>query len=93
MQATARSCSLGVSTRCGCGRLPNEPPADDFRWGGCGDDVNFGFSFSKTFLEQKPPRHGKISRVSYLKAHNQEVGRKVYHNLLHFDNKNRLLTK
>ncbi|KAL8598832.1 hypothetical protein ACOMHN_015411 [Nucella lapillus] len=51
VHSIARACSIGVTTKCSCGRLPNIPPGVDFKWGGCGDDLTFGTYLSHQFTE------------------------------------------
>jgi hypothetical protein len=79
--SVARACSLGSSNKCGCGRLPNEPAPQNFRWGGCGDDINYGVAFSRGFSDAKWARQKKSKR-SLVNVHNAEVGRKVSNLLL-----------
>ena len=71
--SVARACSIGITTKCTCGALPNEAPQGDFKWGGCGDDVDFGLDFSKAFIGDKEDRRKK----SMMNRHNSAAGRKV----------------
>ena len=75
-QTVAKACGRGASTKCGCGQEPNEPAPGDFKWGGCGDDVNFGILFSKWFTDS-PWTKPKDSKNHLINIHNSEVGRKV----------------
>lgn len=75
----ARACSIGVTTKCSCGILPNSPPEGDFKWGGCGDDVRFGIAFSQMFTESSLTKKGKptMSKKAQMNRHNNRAGRKV----------------
>ncbi|XP_076453529.1 protein Wnt-11b-2-like [Babylonia areolata] len=65
VHSVARACSIGVTTKCSCGRLPTSPPGADFKWGGCGDDLTFGTYFSHQFTEASlmklPPVSSSLS--------------------------------
>ena len=43
-RSVARGCSSGLFKQCGCGTFPRHPPDGQFKWGGCGDDVIYGYS-------------------------------------------------
>ena len=74
--AVSRACSIGATTKCGCGRLPSEPPPGDFKWGGCGDDLRFGLAYADLFAA--PGGKGKRrSKRHLVNSHNNAAGRKV----------------
>lgn len=79
VHSIARACSVGVTTKCSCGALPNHPPHDDFKWGGCGDDLKYGLYFSEQFTDAELMKNGKIrkSKKSQMNSHNNAVGRLV----------------
>lgn len=74
--AVSRACSIGATTKCGCGRLPNEPPPGDFKWGGCGDDLRFGLAYADLFTSPGGKRKSKSKR-HLVNGHNNAAGRKV----------------
>lgn len=74
----ARACSIGITTKCSCGALPNEAPQGDFKWGGCGDDLDFGMEFSKAFIADKEDKKKK----NMMNRHNSAAGRKIIENSL-----------
>ena len=77
-RAISKACSIGATTKCSCGRLPNEPAPGEFKWGGCGDDIYFGLAFSKLFADaQFAGKKRKLSKRSQVNLHNTGVGRKV----------------
>ena len=76
----ARACSIGVTTKCSCGVLPNTAPAGTFKWGGCGDDVHFGAYFCKRFTDASlRTKKGKVKRSTkaMMDEHNFAAGRHV----------------
>lgn len=50
-------------------------PDGDWEWGGCGDNVNFGFRKSKDFLDARYRRRSDIKTL--VKLHNNNAGRMV----------------
>lgn len=40
-------CSVGVIIKCSCGVFFNFLFYEDFKWGGCGDDLKYGLYFSE----------------------------------------------
>lgn len=52
LQAIARSCRNGDISTCGCSN--SKRPANlnkDWVWGGCGDNVEYGYKFTKHFVD------------------------------------------
>lgn len=52
LQAVARSCRNGDLNTCGCST--SKRPANlnrDWVWGGCGDNVEYGYKFTKAFVD------------------------------------------
>ncbi|KAI9538368.1 protein Wnt-6 [Gymnodraco acuticeps] len=83
--AVTQACSMGDLLQCGCeatrNRAPPEqssssPPGDGVKWewGGCGDDVEFGYEKSKQFMDAKR-RRGKSDIRTLIDLHNNEAGR------------------
>ena len=81
-QTVARACSLGITTKCGCGVLPNEPPPGEFKWGGCGDDMRYGVAFSRLFGDAPwvSSKRKKTSKSALMNLHNNMAGRRVSYN-------------
>ncbi|KAJ3612522.1 hypothetical protein NHX12_020797 [Muraenolepis orangiensis] len=50
VNAVSRACREGELSTCGCSRAarPRELPRD-WLWGGCGDNVNYGYRFAREF--------------------------------------------
>lgn len=91
LHAVTRACSQGELLQCGCVGIrtssgsPNEqaiessnPALQDqhWEWGGCGDDVDFGYKISRQFTDTRK-RKGKSDIRSLIDLHNNEAGRLV----------------
>ena len=76
MHSIARACSVGITTKCSCGALPNQPPVGDYKWGGCGDDVQYGLAFSETFANPYKDKEDKRKKIM-MNKHNTEAGNQV----------------
>lgn len=50
-------------------------PEGDWEWGGCGDNIHFGFRKSKDFLDSRYRRRSDIKTL--IKLHNNNAGRLV----------------
>lgn len=84
--AVTQACSMGDLLQCGCeatrNRAPPRPPLSTsgdgvkWEWGGCGDDVEFGYEKSKQFMDAKR-RRGKSDIRTLIDLHNNEAGRLV----------------
>lgn len=84
--AVTQACSMGDLLQCGCeatrNRAPPRPPSASsgdgvkWEWGGCGDDVEFGYEKSKQFMDAKR-RRGKSDIRTLIDLHNNEAGRLV----------------
>ena len=79
VHSIARACSLGVTTKCSCGTLPNQPPDGQHKWGGCSDNVRYGLYLTQTFSEASLMRKGKPkkSKKADMNRHNNGAGAKV----------------
>uniref|UniRef100_A0A8R1DZG0 G_PROTEIN_RECEP_F1_2 domain-containing protein n=2 Tax=Caenorhabditis japonica TaxID=281687 RepID=A0A8R1DZG0_CAEJA len=81
--ALARACSKGLIDDCGCGETPqasdssaNQRSSSDFVWAGCSDNVKFGNSFGRKFVDQYDRQHASEPR-SQMNLHNNRVGRRL----------------
>lgn len=83
VNAVSRACREGELSSCGCSRAarPKDLPRD-WLWGGCGDNLNYGYRFSKEFVDARE-REKTFQKGSYESArvfmnlHNNEAGRRV----------------
>lgn len=83
VNAISRACREGVLSVCGCSRAARPPDLDrDWVWGGCGDDVDYGYRFAKEFVDARE-KENNHPRGTYMYArmktnlHNNEAGRRV----------------
>lgn len=84
--AITQACSMGELLQCGCeltrSRAPPSPTAGPgtegtaWEWGGCGDDVQFGYEKSQQFMDAKSKK-GKNDIRALIDLHNNEAGRLV----------------
>lgn len=81
--AVSRGCRNGLISKCSCSDM--QRPSDlnnDWVWGGCGDNVEYGYRFASVFvdLREKESNHPKGSdelAVMLMNKHNNEAGRRV----------------
>lgn len=76
MHSIARACSVGITTKCSCGALPNEAPTGEYKWGGCGDDVDYGLRFSEQFTSYHSYKNSKRKKTM-MNSHNIGSGNQV----------------
>ncbi|XP_030637664.1 protein Wnt-6 [Chanos chanos] len=94
VHAVTQACSQGELLQCGCvtahgspadalalERHGQVPKTQDGRWewGGCGDDVDFGYEKSRQFVDSRR-RRGKSDIRTLIDLHNNEAGRLVVKN-------------
>lgn len=83
VNAMSRACREGELSSCGCSRAarPKDLPRD-WLWGGCGDNIDYGYRFAKEFVDARE-RERIYQKGSYESArilmnlHNNEAGRRV----------------
>ncbi|XP_074645731.1 protein Wnt-5b-like [Tubulanus polymorphus] len=86
VHSVSRSCRDGELSRCGCSRAMRPQHLHrDWIWGGCGDNIQYGFRFAQGFVdirerEKNHPRHSRgLARV-LMNYHNNEAGRRAVYN-------------
>ncbi|EYC11180.1 hypothetical protein Y032_0052g2274 [Ancylostoma ceylanicum] len=77
-----RRCRQGLLASCGCSEEAKpKNVADDWTWGGCGDNVDYGYRFSKNFIDirekERDPRRDQDHGRSLMNRRNNEAGRKI----------------
>ncbi|KAK0399914.1 hypothetical protein QR680_003272 [Steinernema hermaphroditum] len=78
-----RSCRLGVLQSCGCSTAERPQGVDtQWNWGGCGDNVDYGYRFARDFIDVREKEDGFPKRSadrgrSLMNRWNNEVGRKL----------------
>ncbi len=83
VNAVSRACREGELSTCGCSRAarPKDLPRD-WLWGGCGDNVNYGYRFAREFVdarerEKNYPRGSVEHAHTLMNLQNNEAGRMV----------------
>ncbi|EEB10365.1 protein Wnt-4 precursor, putative [Pediculus humanus corporis] len=72
--AITRACSRGELNECSCDtRVRLKKPRKNWQWGGCSEDIHFGESFSKDFVDAK---ENVESAEGLMNLHNNEAGRR-----------------
>lgn len=86
--AIARACRDGQLSHCSCGRSARPKSLNqEWIWGGCGDNLDYGYRFSKSFIDVREKERNllKGSREygrKLMNLHNNEAGRRVGRNVL-----------
>uniref|UniRef100_A0A8C2SL57 Protein Wnt n=1 Tax=Capra hircus TaxID=9925 RepID=A0A8C2SL57_CAPHI len=87
VNAMSRACREGELSTCGCSRAarPKDLPRD-WLWGGCGDNIDYGYRFAKEFVDAREREriHAKGSYESariLMNLHNNEAGRRTVYSL------------
>ncbi|XP_054168160.1 protein Wnt-1-like [Oppia nitens] len=71
--AIARACSEGLIETCTCDYRNNRRPNGlDWEWGGCSDNIEFGYKFARAFVDAA--ERGRDLRF-IMNLHNNEAGR------------------
>ncbi|XP_070182595.1 protein Wnt-6-like, partial [Littorina saxatilis] len=77
--AVTQACSLGALLQCSCHNHARDMATDgEWEWGGCGDDVDFGYRKSQEFMDarrRKKRRRGDFTTM--IQLHNNEAGRRA----------------
>ncbi|KAI9533658.1 Protein Wnt-5b [Dissostichus eleginoides] len=87
VNAVSRACREGELSTCGCSRSarPRDLPRD-WLWGGCGDNVHYGYRFAREFVdarerEKNYPRGSLEHARTLMNLQNNEAGRQAAYNL------------
>ncbi|XP_045119010.1 LOW QUALITY PROTEIN: protein Wnt-4-like [Portunus trituberculatus] len=81
--AITRRCSSGELDDCGCDRSVRGVTRQGFQWSGCSDNIAYGVSLSKRFVDArdrklvKRKKTGRVSSRALMNLHNNEAGRKL----------------
>ena len=74
LQAIARSCRNGDISTCGCSKSKRpENLNKDWVWGGCGDNVEYGYKFTKAFVDisQKSLNDDRFAMMNRINPQNK----------------------
>lgn len=81
--AVARGCRNGLISMCTCSEMQRPDDLNnDWVWGGCGDNVHYGYQFASTFIdlrerESNHPKGSEELAKMLMNKHNNEAGRRV----------------
>ncbi|XGW26453.1 hypothetical protein V3C99_007230 [Haemonchus contortus] len=70
----AKACAKGLIDDCGCGPIPSSL-SNKFVWAGCSDNVRYGNSFGRKFIDVTDKVHSDARALMNL--HNNRVGRRL----------------
>lgn len=75
--AVTEACNMGKLLQCSCDNKVQDITTDgEWVWGGCSDNINFGYRKSKDFMDaRKRKRRGDLT--TRIQLHNNEAGRLV----------------
>lgn len=83
IHSVSRSCREGELSKCGCSKASRpKDMARDWIWGGCGDNIEYGYRFAKYFVDtrERDKNHRRGSRElgrMLMNLHNNEAGLRV----------------
>lgn len=86
IHSVSRSCREGELSKCGCSKASRpKDMARDWIWGGCGDNIEYGYRFAKYFVDtrERDKNHRRGSRElgrMLMNLHNNEAGLRAVHN-------------
>ncbi|NWW81485.1 WNT5B protein, partial [Pycnonotus jocosus] len=87
VNAISRACREGELSSCGCSRTarPKDLPRD-WLWGGCGDNIEYGYRFAKEFVDAKEReknyvRGSEEQARMLMNLQNNEAGRRAVYKL------------
>uniref|UniRef100_A0A5S6Q789 Protein Wnt n=1 Tax=Trichuris muris TaxID=70415 RepID=A0A5S6Q789_TRIMR len=72
-----RDCSSGKLEKCGCDRSYNGFNREGFHWAGCSDNIRYGATFTRQFVDAHERRKHKSLELVQMNLHNNEAGRKI----------------
>ncbi|VEL21193.1 unnamed protein product [Protopolystoma xenopodis] len=77
--AVTKACSSGMHVYCGCdSTIYDHPREPNFVWSGCSDNIHFGTSFTRFFLDVRERSRVKRNRkLGMTNLHNNNAGREV----------------
>lgn len=80
--AVTKACSRGSLLQCSCDNTVRDISSDgEWVWGGCHDDVNFGYVKSREFMDaRRKKRRGDVT--TKIQLHNNEAGRLAIRNYM-----------
>jgi wingless-type MMTV integration site family protein 5 len=83
VHAIARACRDGQLSHCGCSRATRPKNLHrDWIWGGCGDNIEYGYRFAESFIDVKErennyPKGSREQGRKLMNLHTNEAGRRA----------------
>ncbi|KAK3599049.1 hypothetical protein CHS0354_012537 [Potamilus streckersoni] len=83
--AVTKSCSAGKLLQCSCESSQRDMATDgEWEWGGCGDNVHYGYIKSKEFMDaRRKKKRGDMTTL--IQIHNNEAGRTAVKNYMRIE--------
>nr|QVQ68767.1 wnt 6 [Doryteuthis pealeii] len=80
--SVTQACSAGSLLQCTCDRnhIRDKSTDGQWAWGGCGDDVDFGYLKSREFMDARKKKRCDIT--TKIRMHNNEAGRLAVKNYM-----------
>ncbi|XP_067002375.1 protein Wnt-5a [Anabrus simplex] len=78
VHAISRACHDGHLSSCGCSR--HGRPRDlhsNWIWGGCSDNLEYGYKFTREFVDSRERRAVRKTARSIMNVHNNRAGRRA----------------
>ncbi|KAL3216998.1 hypothetical protein MRX96_032654 [Rhipicephalus microplus] len=73
--AVSRACSEGAIDTCTCDYRQRGPPSGlDWQWGGCSDNVHFGYKFARAFVDAAERGEGPALRHQPAQQRSRQAG-------------------
>ncbi|XP_013420015.1 protein Wnt-6 isoform X2 [Lingula anatina] len=79
--SVTQACSMGLLLQCTCAdvKIRDFKTDGEWEWGGCGDNVEFGYLKSKAFMDARRKKRQNDMRT-LIQLHNNEAGRLAVQN-------------
>lgn len=76
----ARACAEGKMTKCRCAteRKSSDKRSQQFKWGGCSDNVKHGKRVTRNFLDLIPAENEDEDEVTEMLKHDSEVRKRKF---------------
>ncbi|CAM1321792.1 WNT1 (predicted) [Pycnogonum litorale] len=80
VHSMSRACSEGQVRSCTCDYRRTGPNGPDWQWGGCSDNIQFGYRFAREFVDAAERTRDQTYAMN---MHNNQVGRLHVKSMMH----------